>query len=172
MVIAIAALAFPAAAIARQANVIGTVAGDSARLPFSFGAFGKKVKKGLVIPKKVGSFTAGADIRCFNPAGSQISSTQYSQLPIAAVGTLKLNKSGGFQGHAVSGGWDITVSGILRKGKGIGSLAVQQGTKGSPGFCSTGTFNDAAVTWRAREVRLVCTGAELATRPLCAPPRS
>jgi hypothetical protein len=164
-------LALPAAAMARQTNVIGTVTGDTTQVPFSFGAFGKKVKKGLLVATKVGSFTGGADVHCFNPTGNQISSTTYNQLPIAALGTLKLRKGGAFQGHAVSGPWDITLSGVLRKGKANGLLAVQQGTKGSPGFCSTGTFNDAAVPWSAREVPLVCTGASLTARPLCATPR-
>ena len=79
---------------------------------------------------------------------------------------------GAAAGFARAGGWDITVSGVLRNGKAHGLFAVAQGTKGSAGYCSTGTFANAAVQWTARQVPLVCTGAELAARPLCTTPRS
>lgn len=172
ILIAAALLVLPGTALARQTSVVGTVTGDTAGLPFSFGAFGKKVVKGKLVAKKVNSFTATADIHCFDAAGNQISSTEYNNLPVSALGTLRLSKRQNFDGFARAGGWDITVSGVLRNGKAHGLFAVAQGTKGSAGYCSTGTFANAAVQWTARQVRLVCTGADLAARPLCTTPRS
>ena len=171
ILIAVAVLVLPGTALARQTSVVGTVTGDTAQLPFSFGAFGKKVVNGKVAAKQVNSFAATADVHCFDPAGNQISSTEYNNLPVAALGTLRLSKRQNFTGFASAGGWDITVSGVLRKGKAHGLFSVQQGTKGSPGYCSTGTFANAAVRWTAREVPLVCTGAELGARPACTTPR-
>ena len=163
ILVAAAILVIPATAFARQASVVGTVAGDTARLPFSFGAFGKKVVKGKVVAKKVGSFTATADIHCFDPAGNQISSTEYNDLPVSALGTLRLSNRQNFDGFARSGGWDITVSGSLRKGKAHGLFAASQGTKGSPGYCSTGTFTNAAIQWTAKEIPLA--GATRSSSP-------
>lgn len=168
--IAIAALALllPASALATSAVYTGDFAGDtSPDFSLTFQAKGKVNNKGKFVPRRVRNFDVALTFSCFDAAGNQISSSRRDDLAPGFFDGLRVSRKGRFAGTAPTPtGLTYTGAGLLRKGKGRGTLQITQGVKGSAGYCSTGTFADPTVAWSAKLIPPACPG--VAPKPYAA----
>jgi len=135
----------------------GDFAGDTSNVSsLIFSATGKLNKKGKFVTKRVDHFDVAVQFSCFDAAGNVTSTSRRDDLPpgetIGGEG-LKVSNRGRFAGTAgttIIGGPDYTATGLLRKGKGSGTMQITQGQKGTAGYCSTGTFADPTLAWKAK----------------------
>jgi hypothetical protein len=154
------ALVLPGSALATSTVWTGDFAGDtSTEFSLIFSANGKFNKKGKFITKGVKAFDVAVQFSCFDVVGSIISSSRRDDLAPGFSAGLKVSKKGRFAGTAATPtGLTYTAAGLLRKGKGGGTMQITQGQKGAPGYCSTGTFADPTVSWTAKLIPPVCVG--------------
>jgi hypothetical protein len=155
------ALLLPASALATSALWTGDFAGDtSTDFSLIFSAKGKVNKKGKFQTRRVSAFDVAVQFSCFDAAGNTTSSARRDDLAPGFPAGLKVSKKGRFAGTAtIPAGLTYTAAGTLRKGKGSGTMQITQGTKGTAGYCSTGTFADPTVSWKAKLIPPVCGGA-------------
>jgi hypothetical protein len=151
----LALLAFPTSAFAFSGTYTGDFAGDTSpeySLTFTARAhFAKPHAEGRFVPTKVRDFEVALQFSCFDTAGAQVSTARRDDLAPGFFDGLKVNKKGRFSGNASTPtGLTYSGSGRLRQtGKASGTLQITQGLKGSPGYCSSGTFADPTVQWTA-----------------------
>jgi hypothetical protein len=171
ILIGLVVLSMPASALATTINWVGDVVGDtSPDHSLTFQAKGKMSKKGRFIFSRVRDFDVAATISCFDAAGNVVGSGRRDDLAPGFFGGLPVRKQMFFGSAPTPTGLTYTASGHLGKRRGDGALSITQGTKGTDGYCSTGTFADPVVRWKADLIPPVC--ARSATRPLCSgPPR-
>jgi hypothetical protein len=170
MLMGIAALALPASALATTAVWVGDVVGDtSPDHSLTFEAKGK-VKKGRLIASRVRDFDVTVILSCFDAAGNVVSSGRRDDLAPGFFGGLKVRKQMFFGTAPTSTGLTYTVSGHLGRRKADGALAITQGQRGVAGYCSTGTFQDPIVRWRAKLIPPACAKSASPARRLCATP--
>jgi hypothetical protein len=156
--IAAGALSLPASAIATNASWFGGFPTDpnpSAALHFA--AKGKFNKKGKFITRRVTDFDADVTIGCFDEAGNQTSTGLRTDLAPGLIPSAPVSKKGRFAGTSTTAtGLTYTIAGLLRKGKGSGTVSIAQGAKGAVGYCSTGTFANPTVDWHVKLIPPVC----------------
>jgi hypothetical protein len=160
LVVAVALL-FPGSALATNTIWTGDFAGDtSTDFSLIFSASGKFNKKGKFTTKRVSVFDVAVQFSCFDAAGNQTLTSRRDDLAPGFPNGLRVSKKGHFAGTAQTPtGLTYTASGVLRKGKGNGTMQITQGQKGAAGYCSTGTFADPTVAWKAKLIPPVCGGA-------------
>jgi hypothetical protein len=163
-------LALPASSLGASRTYAGDFTGDtSSAASLTFGAAGK-VRHGKFVPVKVRNFDVAVQFSCFDAAGHQISTARRDDLAPGFFSGVRVRK-GYFQGVSTTP-TGLTYSGsghFNRKGRANGVLAITQGQRGTDGYCTTGTFGNASIEWRAKPVPLACSAVSAA--PLCATPR-
>jgi len=177
LLIASGLLALPASALATDTIAVGDVAGDtSAGNSITFDLHGKVNKKGNFVWREVSGFDVTIDFNCWDASGNLLSTTRRSDLPFGLMNAGQIGRKGNFhvaylpEGDAPS----AAVIGMLRKRKTFSGLigSTQGPTEGA--HCSTGTFTNASISWKARIIRPVC-GATTDAGPMafrrCAAPR-
>jgi hypothetical protein len=158
---AVAVLVLPGSAYATSSIWTGDFAGDtSTDFSLIFSANGKFNKKGKFISKRVSVFDPAVQFSCFDAVGNVTSASRRDDLAPGFSAGLKVSKKGRFAGTAPTPtGLTYTATGSLRKGKGHGTMQITQGQRGAAGYCSTGTFADPTVSWTAKLIPPVCSGA-------------
>jgi hypothetical protein len=158
LLVAALAIVSPASATAFSGTYTGDVAGDTSpdySLTFTARAhFAGPHQTGKLVPTKVRDFVATVQFSCFDAMGTQISSARRGDLAPGFFKGLKVGRKGRFGGTAPTAtGLTYTTAGRLGRGNqgwGNGVLQVVQGQRGSDGYCTTGTFADPTIRWRAR----------------------
>jgi hypothetical protein len=171
ILVAVAALAFPASSLAASRTYAGDFTGDtSPEASLTFSASGN-VRQGKFVPTKVKDVDVTVQFTCYDAALHQISSALRSDLAPGFFGGLRVRKNY-FQGSSTTP-TGLTYSGsghFNKKGRANGLLVITQGQKGADGYCSTGALQNPSVEWRAKPVPLACSAGAAAT-PLCTTPR-
>jgi hypothetical protein len=172
ILIGLAALALPASALATTAAWVGDVVGDtSPDHSLTFQAKGK-FEKGRFVASKVRDFEVAVTFSCFDSAGNLVSSGRRDDLAPGFFAGLKVRHQTFFGSAPTPTGLIYTVSGHLGKRKADGSVAITQGQTGTSGYCSTGTFANPTVRWRAKLIPPACARATSARRLCATPPRT